>query len=103
MAKILVTGGCGYIGSHTIVDLIEKYVNKKYRINFFENLCKNLVLKNNAKLAKAIANSFSKKSKRKDYCYYGISKGLILSYRLLKSVKAAKLIENKKLKIEILK
>ena len=23
MAKILVTGGCGYIGSHTIVDLIE--------------------------------------------------------------------------------
>jgi UDP-glucose 4-epimerase len=24
MSKILVTGGCGYIGSHTIVDLIEK-------------------------------------------------------------------------------
>src|SRR5882672_8343231 len=24
MAKILVTGGCGYIGAHTIVDLIEK-------------------------------------------------------------------------------
>ncbi|MBL7741289.1 MAG: UDP-glucose 4-epimerase GalE [Chitinophagaceae bacterium] len=24
MAKILVSGGCGYIGSHTIVDLIEK-------------------------------------------------------------------------------
>lgn len=24
MAKVLVTGGCGYIGSHTIVDLIEK-------------------------------------------------------------------------------
>ena len=23
MAKILVTGGCGYIGSHTLVDLIE--------------------------------------------------------------------------------
>ncbi|HAK11488.1 MAG TPA: UDP-glucose 4-epimerase GalE, partial [Chitinophagaceae bacterium] len=23
MAKILVTGGCGYIGTHTIVDLIE--------------------------------------------------------------------------------
>ena len=23
MKKILVTGGCGYIGSHTIVDLIE--------------------------------------------------------------------------------
>lgn len=22
MAKILVTGGCGYIGSHTIVDLL---------------------------------------------------------------------------------
>lgn len=24
MAKILVTGGCGYIGSHTLIDLIEK-------------------------------------------------------------------------------
>ena len=23
MAKILVTGGCGYIGSHTIVDLLK--------------------------------------------------------------------------------
>ncbi|MES1219823.1 MAG: NAD-dependent epimerase/dehydratase family protein, partial [Bacteroidota bacterium] len=23
MGKILVTGGCGYIGSHTIVDLVE--------------------------------------------------------------------------------
>src|ERR1051325_8035707 len=23
MSKILVTGGCGYIGSHTIVDLVE--------------------------------------------------------------------------------
>ncbi len=23
MKKILVTGGCGYIGSHTLVDLIE--------------------------------------------------------------------------------
>ncbi len=23
MAKILVTGGCGYIGSHTLVDLVE--------------------------------------------------------------------------------
>ena len=25
MAKILVTGGCGYIGSHTIVDLLDNY------------------------------------------------------------------------------
>ena len=23
MKKVLVTGGCGYIGSHTIIDLIE--------------------------------------------------------------------------------
>jgi UDP-glucose 4-epimerase len=23
MKKILVTGGCGYIGSHTIVDLVQ--------------------------------------------------------------------------------
>ena len=24
MSKVLITGGCGYIGSHTIVDLIQK-------------------------------------------------------------------------------
>lgn len=30
MKKILVTGGCGYIGAHTIVDLIE---------NGFEPIC----------------------------------------------------------------
>ena len=27
MATILVTGGCGYIGSHTIVDLIDNGFN----------------------------------------------------------------------------
>ena len=27
MNKILVTGGCGYIGAHTIVDLIENGFN----------------------------------------------------------------------------
>jgi len=38
MSKILVTGGCGYIGSHTIVDLIENVyevisVDNNYRSN----------------------------------------------------------------------
>jgi UDP-glucose 4-epimerase len=33
MAKVLVTGGCGYIGSHTIVDLI----NKGYEIISVDN------------------------------------------------------------------
>ena len=27
MAKVLITGGCGYIGSHTIVDLLENNYN----------------------------------------------------------------------------
>ena len=34
MSKILVTGGCGYIGSHTMVDLI----NNGYQIISVDNL-----------------------------------------------------------------
>ena len=35
MKKILVTGGLGYIGSHTCVDLLEK----NYEIIIVDNLC----------------------------------------------------------------
>lgn len=35
MAKILVTGGAGYIGSHTIVDLIENGFDVICADNFF--------------------------------------------------------------------
>ena len=35
MPKILVTGGCGYIGSHTIVDLIEH----GFEVVSVDNLC----------------------------------------------------------------
>ena len=35
MKKILVTGGCGYIGSHTVVDLL----NEKYEVVIVDNLC----------------------------------------------------------------
>jgi UDP-glucose 4-epimerase len=35
MSKILVTGGCGYIGSHTIVDLIEN----GFEVVSVDNLC----------------------------------------------------------------
>lgn len=34
MKKILVTGGCGYIGSHTVVDLLEN----SYQVVIFDNL-----------------------------------------------------------------
>ena len=33
--KILVTGGCGYIGSHTCVELL----NKNYDVIVVDNLC----------------------------------------------------------------
>ncbi|MBE49631.1 MAG: hypothetical protein CMB92_02620 [Flammeovirgaceae bacterium] len=35
LKKILVTGGLGYIGSHTCVDLLEK----NYEIIIVDNLC----------------------------------------------------------------
>ena len=35
MKKILVTGGCGYIGSHTCVELL----NAGYDIAIIDNLC----------------------------------------------------------------
>ena len=35
MKKVLVTGGCGYIGSHTIVDLLEN----GFDVISIDNLC----------------------------------------------------------------
>ena len=47
MKKILVTGGCGYIGSHTIVDLIE---------NNFDPIC----LDNNSRSTTALLEGIEK-------------------------------------------
>ena len=47
MKKILVTGGCGYIGSHTIVDLIE---------NGFETIC----VDNNSRSTPALLEGIEK-------------------------------------------
>ena len=41
MSKILVTGGCGYIGSHTIIDLVE---------NGFEVVCVDSNIRSDAKI-----------------------------------------------------
>jgi UDP-glucose 4-epimerase len=45
MAKILVTGGCGYIGSHTIVDLID---------NGYEVICVDNNVRSSASILKGI-------------------------------------------------
>lgn len=45
MSKILVTGGCGYIGSHTIIDLIQ---------NDFEVICLDSNIRSNPKVLEAI-------------------------------------------------
>ncbi|BDS15495.1 UDP-glucose 4-epimerase GalE [Aureispira anguillae] len=45
MSKILVTGGCGYIGSHTIIDLIE---------NGFEVICVDNNIRSNANILHAV-------------------------------------------------
>ena len=41
MAKILVTGGCGYIGSHTIIDLIENNFEEVLELDAFDKIYKN--------------------------------------------------------------
>lgn len=45
MSKILVTGGCGYIGSHTIIDLIE---------NGFDVICLDNNVRSDAKILNAV-------------------------------------------------
>lgn len=63
MKKILVTGGCGYIGAHTIVDLIE---------NGFEVICAD----NNSRSSESILDSVEKitgkivKNYKVDLCIY---------------------------------
>jgi len=63
MNKILVTGGCGYIGSHTIVDLVQ---------NGFEVICAD----NNSRSNEAMLNGVEKiigkkvKSYKVDLCIY---------------------------------
>jgi len=63
MDKILVTGGCGYIGSHTIVDLVQ---------NGFEIICAD----NNSRSNEAILNGVEKiigkkiKNYKVDLCIY---------------------------------
>jgi UDP-glucose 4-epimerase len=63
MNKILVTGGCGYIGSHTIIDLVQ---------NGFEVICAD----NNSRSNEAILNGVEKiigkkiKNYKVDLCNY---------------------------------
>ena len=46
MAKILVTGGCGYIGTHTLVDLVENGYEAKGPY-YLASFSKNVISKNN--------------------------------------------------------
>jgi len=63
MAKILVAGGCGYIGSHTIVDLIE---------NGFEVICADNNSRSNENILLGIEKITGKKVKnyKVDLCIY---------------------------------
>src|SRR6266487_5137447 len=63
MKKILVTGGCGYIGSHTIVDLIE---------NGFDPLCVDDNSRSTLVLLEGVNKITGKKVKnyRVDLCNY---------------------------------
>jgi UDP-glucose 4-epimerase len=63
MAKILVTGGCGYIGSHTLVDLID---------NSYEVLCVDNNSRSNAVILKGVEKITGKvvKNYKVDLCNY---------------------------------
>ncbi len=63
MGKILVTGGCGYIGAHTIVDLIE---------NGFEVVSADNNSRSNESILEAVENITGKKIKnyKVDLCIY---------------------------------
>jgi UDP-glucose 4-epimerase len=63
MNKILVTGGCGYIGSHTIVDLVQ---------NGFEVVCADNNSRSNEDILKGVEKITGKKIKnyKVDLCIY---------------------------------
>src|SRR5256885_11641338 len=63
MEKILVTGGCGYIGSHTIVDLIA---------NGFEVICVDNNVRSSPRILEGVEKITGKKIKnyRVDLCNY---------------------------------
>ena len=63
MAKILVTGGCGYIGSHTLVDLIE---------NGYEVICVDNNSRSNAAMLEGVKKITGKtvKNYKVDLCNF---------------------------------
>jgi len=63
MKKILVTGGCGYIGSHTIVDLVE---------NGFEVICVDNNSRSNPRIMEGVEKITGKKIKnyKVDLCNF---------------------------------
>lgn len=63
MKKILVTGGCGYIGSHTIVDLVQ---------NGFDVVCADNYSRSNEAMLKGVEKIIEKKIKsyKVDLCNY---------------------------------
>jgi UDP-glucose 4-epimerase len=63
MNKILVTGGCGYIGSHTIVDLVE---------NGFDVICADNNSRSNEAILSGVEKIINKKIKnyKVDLCNY---------------------------------
>ncbi|MEI7735172.1 MAG: UDP-glucose 4-epimerase GalE [Ferruginibacter sp.] len=63
MKKILVTGGCGYIGSHTIVDLVQ---------NGFDVVCADNYSRSNEAMLKGVEKIIGKKIKsyKVDLCNY---------------------------------
>jgi len=63
MDKILVTGGCGYIGSHTIVDLVQ---------NGFEVICADNNSRSNEAMLNGVEKIIGKKVKnyKVDLCIY---------------------------------
>ncbi len=79
MNKILVTGGCGYIGSHTIVDLVQ---------NGFEVICADNNSRSNEAILSGVEKIINKKVKnyKVDLCNYDDTYAIFQENTVIKGI-----------------
>ena len=88
MAKIIITGGCGYIGSHTIVDLIEngfEVISIDSNVRSSESILENIFAITGMRIKNYAVDLCDLEKLRKVFNEHSDAKGLI-HFAALKSV-----------------